>query len=700
LLAFGRCASIEIDLLGLDTGQRVTRRDGAGATRTVYPIDAASVYMILSQSRVAGWLNQHALQLLAVVLGAALLRFVNLSTAPQGIFHDEAWSAAKALSILNGTAPAQVYFPENNGMDALHVYLIALLFKFTGPLALGSRLVSAWLGTLTVLATYWLAWELPADDRRRHTVAIGAALIYGVMFAAISTARSGWHSPSFALLAIACLAALARGRSGQRVRWFILAGAAAGIAQYTYPSARLLPVWLIVIAVIDLVLKRGRRRAVFLQYALAALAAVVVVLPLGVYFAQNPQWLIERAEQTSSAIDLGQNIVKTIMAFVVRGSTENLHNLPGRPLLDPVLGAFFLIGLSVCVIKRRAAHLILLSGVVILSLAVVLTEAAPLMRRWTAVLPLVAIITAMGLGAVMGLITARWPTRHGQWSAVILAGVVIVCGAGWSVSDYFGSYAANPQLFWEYDSGITQVAGQMRRQPATRFFLTPYDRFYEVIRLTLAEQPREPIQSYNGMACALFPAKTDRVTEWLVITEKDQQTLPLLQQIYPAGRLVWQLDSPVGTYARAWQVPAGETARFQLARTATANFGDRAQLIGIDLPQEAKPGEMIKLRLAFENQQVFDQPYKVFVHVRGPGNLVVAQADRVWCDTSLNEADWRPGDVLVDHYTFTLPPETPPGDYPIVIGFYQEASGARLPVIAADLAHDGDSVTIGTVRVR
>ena len=48
---------------------------------------------------------------------------------PQGIFHDEAWSAAKAWNLLTGAAPAQLYFPENNGMDALHVYLIALLFQ-------------------------------------------------------------------------------------------------------------------------------------------------------------------------------------------------------------------------------------------------------------------------------------------------------------------------------------------------------------------------------------------------------------------------------------------------------------------------------------------------------------------------------------------------------------------------------------------
>jgi 4-amino-4-deoxy-L-arabinose transferase-like glycosyltransferase len=652
------------------------------------------------QSILARWLSNHWLHLGLVLLLAGVLRFVNLATVPQGIFHDEAWSGAKALSLLNGTAPAQVYFPENNGMDALHVYLIALLFKFTGPLALGSRIISALMGTLTVLATYWLAWELPADDHRRHATAIIAAIVYTIMLTAIATARSGWHSPSFALLAMLCLATLARARRLDRHRWFIIAGALAGLAQYTYPSARLLPVWLIVIALLDLVLQRQQFRTRLINYTLAALFAVIVFLPLGVFFIQNPQWLFERAEQTSSAINLGQNTLKTLLGFVVQGSTENLHNLPGRPLLDPVLGIFFVIGVIVSVIKHRAEHLILLSGIVILSLAVVLTEAAPLTRRWTGVFPLVAIITAIGLIASVSWITQRWPQRRGQIAAAVLVGSALIFGAGSALAAYFGPYATNPQLFWEYDSGITQVADQMRGQPNTRFFLTPYDRFYEVVELTLAEQPRDPIQSYNGTACALFPAKTDRLTEWMVVTEKDQHTLPLLKQIYPAGQIVWRLNSPVGTYARAWQVPAGETAHFQLGRTVAANFGDHAQLIGVELPAEAKPGDTIKFRLAFENRQVLDQLYKVFVHLRRPDNSVVAQADRALCDLTLNEADWRPGDILVDDYEMIIPEGTPPGDYPVVMGFYQNATGVRLPVMTASLEHDQDSVTIGVLHIR
>ena len=104
----------------------------------MYHLDAAARSRVSkSRPRLVYWLSNHWLHLGIVLALAGMLRFANLATLPQGIFHDEAWSGAKALNILNGAAPAQVYFPENNGMDALHVYLIALLFKFTGPVALG-----------------------------------------------------------------------------------------------------------------------------------------------------------------------------------------------------------------------------------------------------------------------------------------------------------------------------------------------------------------------------------------------------------------------------------------------------------------------------------------------------------------------------------------------------------------------------------
>jgi hypothetical protein len=286
-----------------------------------------------------------------------------------------------------------------------------------------------------------------------------------------------------------------------------------------------------------------------------------------------------------------------------------------------------------------------------------------------------------------------------RFAAACLIGLLII-SSGLNVLDYFGPYATNPQLFWAYDAGITQVANYIRDHPDETIFLSPYDRFYEVIALTQAETGRAPIQSYNGLACTVFPVETTRPTEWVVITEKDHSTLPVTRQIFPANETVWRLDSPVGSYARALRVPAGQAARSSLLGASQADFAGRAQLIGFDLPPEAQPGEAVTVKIALQDMASLDRLLKVFVHLQNDAGTIVAQDDHTPCGHSLNEADWRPGDVVVEPYRLALPADVPAGTYPIMLGLYDAESGSRLPVSDATLPHDDDSVQLGVIQVK
>ncbi|HEY4722658.1 MAG TPA: glycosyltransferase family 39 protein, partial [Anaerolineae bacterium] len=319
------------------------------------------------------------LQLASVLAMGIFLRGLQLAEIPNGYFHDEAWSDAKAMALTNGTGQPQVYFAENNGMDALPVYLIALLFKFTGPLAVGSRIVSALAGGLAILATYWVAWELFADSHYRHALGLIASFVMATLFWALTTSRSGWHVMSMTLIIAISLAALVRGRRLQRRRWFVLSGILAGLAQYTYPSARFLAALLLILFLTDVWHQRDRWRVVVADYASLAIAAAIVFAPLGYYFVQNPEWFFTRAQQVShfDFADLLQNIAKTLAGFSLAGDTEGLHNLPGRPALDPILSVFFMSGLLVCIARRRFAHGMLLSWLIVFSLPAALTGQAP-----------------------------------------------------------------------------------------------------------------------------------------------------------------------------------------------------------------------------------------------------------------------------------------------------------------------------------
>lgn len=641
------------------------------------------------------------LPLLLIVLVGAGLRFAALEAAPSGIFHDEAWSAAKARDILSGQIAPQVYFPENNGMDALHVYVIAAIFAVTGPLAIGSRLASALIGTLTILATYWLAWEWWPAKRDRHALALAAAFVGATLFSALTTSRSGWHAISMALLSALSLAALLRARRSRSWRWFVATGVLVGLAQYAYPSARFIPVLVAMIGCADVarVSFRGaslatRNLAPVINYGLLIVSALIVFAPLGAFFLQQPEWLFVRAQQVTEETNLLRNTLDTVAAFVVRGDLDGLHNLAGRPLLDPILAVCGLIGLFVS-LRRRSAGWIALLALIVFSLPALLTTPAPLTRRWTGVWPIVSMLVAAGAIVSARTIMDRWSGGHRiipiGWAALLGVSALL------AVTDYFGPYVSNPQLFWAYDSGITQVANYLKGQPEAAVFLTPYDKFYEVISLTLGELPRrEPIHSYNGMACAMFPEMTQRVTEWVVIDEKDQNTLSLMQQLFPVGQVVWSVASPVGTYAKALQVPANQSAQFNLARQERADFGGLIQLIGFEVPSHGERGASVRVKLALKSIAPLDRLYAVYVHLRAADGTTVAQGDRGMCDGSLNQADWRPGEVVLQDFELTLPPDA--GRYSVVIGLYDEA-GARLPVSETGLTHSVDGVTLGVVEV-
>jgi hypothetical protein len=646
------------------------------------------------------WLKNRWLLLGAVLALGVTLRFILLPTVPDGYFHDEAWSAAKAWSVVSGEIPLQVYFPENNGMDALHVYLIAALFAVTGPLAIGSRLASAFVGVLTIPATYWFTLELLHDDRQRDTLALIAAFVIAILFPAIAVSRSGWHAISMAWLSITCLAMLSRGLRMKRRRWFVASGAVAGLAQYSYPSARFLPVLLIGLGVLAWRADRAARHSLAINFLWLIVAAAIVFAPLAVFFIQQPEWFFVRAEQTTNLVSAAQHFVDTLLGLLVRGDMDNLHNLPGRPVLDPILSVFFVVGCGVGMARRRFAHNSLMASLLVLSLPVILTGPSPLTRRWTGAMPIVAIIVAVGVVTIAQFVHRRWRASHGRAIVSIGLSLALVASAAWSVVDYFGPYAVNPQLFWAYDNGITQVANYIRTRSDATIFLTPYDRSYEVVAMTLAEAHRAPIQSYNGMACVLFPEMTDRVTEWIVVNEKDQSTLPAIRQLFPNNQVVWRLNSPVGPYARALQVPAGEQAQLQLAQRAQVEFGGKLQLIGFDRPVNIRAGQTLRVKLAIEDRAPLDQLYTIFVHLRRADGAVATQDDHPPCAASLNEADWRPGNIVQEDYVLPIPNDLPRGPYQLFVGVYAAASGVRLPVTAANLSQSADDASLGTIEVR
>src|SRR5512135_483691 len=107
--------------------------------------------------------------LLIVMAIAVGFRLTDLSSAPPGLYPDEAMNGNNALQALR-SGEYKVFYPENNGREGLFINLQAASIAMLGNTPYALRIVSALIGILTVLGTYLLARRV-FDDWRLAAIA-------------------------------------------------------------------------------------------------------------------------------------------------------------------------------------------------------------------------------------------------------------------------------------------------------------------------------------------------------------------------------------------------------------------------------------------------------------------------------------------------------------------------------------------------
>jgi hypothetical protein len=131
------------------------------------------------------------------------------------------------------------------------------------------------------------------------------------------------------------------------------------------------------------------------------------------------------------------------------------------------------------------------------------------------------------------------------------------------------------------------------------------------------------------------------------------------------------------------------------ARTMSAELANNARLVGISLPDAPlNPGDWLRFTLYWQAAEAIPQDFTVFTQLLGPDGQVVAQHDNPpyggWYPTSL----WRPGETVRDDYRLQPGADVPPGEYRLIVGMYDPASGQRVPVAG------GDFVEVGRLTVQ
>ena len=535
---------------GLLSGDRIILRLPALALGLWFAAVALVLFASSGFGRPTGTLPRWefiGLGLLVAAAGAA--RLIMLDRIPWVLAGDEASVGMTARELLDGvwTNPFRVAWYS---FPSLFFFLPAASIRVFGQTIEALRLPSAIAGAMTVAALFLYARS--AFGRLLAILSAGylAFFHFHIHFSRIAL-NNIWDGLTLTLFSYL----LWRAWSEERRALFAWAGIVAGLSFYFYTSTRVLlvivPIWIGVAWLRE----RARVRRIGTNWLILVASALVVVLPLAIYFAIHPEEFIAPMQRVSL---LGPWLTKEMAATGQPGWRLLLDRLgdsalafTGRnlqywyridhPMLLPLPATLFLIGIIISLwrafdLRYTWLLLWLASGVAVGGLS----ESAPAAQRYVFLAPAVALLVALPLAEVAARVA---PTTRPRHAILILGlGAILLAAVAHDLWFYFEDYtpshafsdsntevAQNLGLFLS-DSGLaregTQVyfSGQPRMgwdSIPTLPYLAPEVTFIEVAE-PLAAPP-----TWNVGRPAAF-----------VFLPQNLEDLVWIQQAYPGGETI------------------------------------------------------------------------------------------------------------------------------------------------------------------
>lgn len=695
---------------------------------------------------------------LVIAIGFGL-RIARLDNLPLTLSLDEAVNGIDALRLFR--AGWVTPFLQNNfGRETLFFYLQSLALQLYGISFLSLRFVSVLTGTLTIPLMYTVGKHLrlnglvmpstPSLNMPSLLAATGLAISYWHIY----FSRVGLRAILLAPLLLGVVFCFWQGWSprpaspGNCRGWLIAAGFILGLTFYTYLAARLLPLLFIVYVAVDLLIDRSALKRKIVDFLVFGLASTVTVIPLALYFYQNPQALSGRTQAISIFAGdsplhtLADNLVALLKIYFLGGTW-----LGQWPALNLLLAVGFFVGLLVCLyqVKKNTSRFLLIWWIIGIAPMIVSHQdwgATTTILRSIVAWPALFFMSAIGLTTLANYsfawitnltrITPK-PQKVGMPSKWIMAFLlfVLIFGGVTNANKYFSIWAKTYNQ--RHDDSAVYLARYLNGQ-SNRVTLIPLSLFTDSIANFLL-QARYPnltnidINSLHTLLETNQAATREDVPAIYVLPERQNVETgfvllapsvngpgtayllpPLTDPGIEAMLTHTKALTPLATITNGKQEPVARA--YPLATGASfipdspfpwqsvrANFDDQVWLTGYHVePAVAKPGERVTLYLRWEMRRPVDGDYYVFLHL-----FDVLQAQRRdQSNLPLNSIihRWSAPLTFVDRYQFRLPHDSPEGAYRFEMGLYHNFSLERLPVIIgeADQAPD-DKVILGKFRV-
>ena len=645
--------------------------------------------------------------LLGAILAAGLaLRLYQLDRVPPGMTHDEADVGHHAAAVYETGQRHVVDQPYGFIHQPFVQYSGALFMSIFGPTDLALRLHSAFFGTGLILLTYF--WARRAFDT---SIALAAASFMAVGFWPLMTSRFALNNqpvPTIFGLGVVLLwpTLPLPGNMQKGVGWGIAAGFFLGLSVYPYEAGRAVLVSIPVFGLYLLLMNRfSRPHAPLRSFKPFAVAIAVALLIAAPHVLDPRSWgrtgtLVSETVGAGGVGALLSTISEGLGTLFVRGDPFVTYNVPGRPILDPILALPFIAGVIAAVRRRREPAY----GFTLMWLAFGLAPTL-VVGAFTSTIHSIAAQTPIFVLLAVGVETAtRFVLRQRpRWKA-ILFGALVVYSSVVTAHDYFDVWTNSPAVRAAYYTYFASMIDVVNARPGVRdaalssaFPNQPLDPFIAARRLRRSDVI---LRHFDARRALDFPDADSALLLIPALTPLDPALAGLIDLPKPATILLRPDDSVQSISAYDWNPRAAAQQLRSRLEPFNIRYGDALELLGarIVTPKVAPGGEVVVVTLwgvldpaalGPVDPSKYSREAVLFTHMLGADGAVAAQDDRL----DASAASWRAGDMLAQVHRLAVRPGTPPGAFPVRVGVYTLPSLSRLDV------HGGDTVLIGSVEV-
>ena len=637
-----------------------------------------------------------------LALGAGF-RLWALGDLTPGVWYDEAVNAIDARLIIHDGFP--IVFVGNNGREPLFIYLLAASFKLFGHNTLALRFVSTAAGLLTIAVSFALVRSIWGVRPALIATALLATSVWPLILS-----RLGMRTALLPLLLSAAVFWLWTGLEQKSTWRTAFGGVFLGLAAYSYTAVWVAPAWILVFSVVWLAAWRWSQGLTFSRsLALVGafwLATSITAAPLAAYFLKDPGQLTTRAAR-ESILDgesnqlqaLGNNAVSTLGMLSVRGDPNSRHNLPGRPVLDPPLTLFGLVGLAAIAARyRRPESVLALLWLATMFLPDILSGESPHQLRTAGIIPIVYVFPAVGLVAAIDWTRRAMPTWRWAWVSGAMA-LLLFWSAGTSAKAFFIDWAESQKTADSFQ-GAQRIAGRIAGdagQTSTAVVATPIYRGAPASSLVFGQEVDQlEVRFFSGHHCLAIPGEGH--LQYL-LPRDTLGTWEFAENALEAHKKSAIVDENGDELVRVYELEADDLLGVQPSTPILAVLGEQYLMLGYDLQKSIRAGGASFARIYLQVDQPLPKPghYQFFAHLVNIEDRSTPVLFHI--DSCIADRHWKPGDHLLISVPLQVEPEVEEGTYQLVFGLWEKSGNVRLQVRDGSGVSMGDALNLGPVRI-